>query len=829
MNVQEPTRSVNDTRYQLKARAESRAESRAGSPQQYKATPPRSPMKFTSAAQESVARVAASQTYTKPAISRSPLASPSLNQKRPEHDKPVIREESALRAKSPNQIVPSRSPEPTRPTKPQKSSLAAKISQTFRPPKSPEPPRSTDSPEPQRARVAFDTDKGIKRSEPGRDMKSPEPARSALSPDPLKSTRTPILNVPRDSPEPVRSADSSSPNSWNHRVEEPKPTETLPSGTESASSHKVHGLKPDQMHESPTSPVPERVPSRRTSLTKRTRDLLHRKPPFARERDEDTLSAPYLPIQSPSAEHTPAKRPTSPVTTSIVRRASSRAAKALSMSTYSDSPTSPTKPASETPPIREASPALTRDGKPVPAQSEYAVLSLQPMQPLSPLDPFRERPAIAPNAQRADLLASATTPPTSIIKSRNNSGDTEGNVNTNHPLLQTARHTRFARNSNGDLPLRHYHSQGAFTHSNPDLAQRRSDEKERPKRSSSLLYKPETRFRPSPELDRSKSATPTQCRETPNMPTPSHLPMSTMSAESELGIHPAHRMHDVPSTSADVSSPTFSTNSSLTEHGATPPPIATTRESQQATPRAISPAMSPPSRFAPPPPSQLRKPPEKLTEASNESDWQPQHRSQRSTDSSSTPVTSNEPNSKTAAANNTPFYLNPASSSALIDFLATTPPPSPPHPGTKLNRDLTPSPAPTSSNGAFFNRPFAINHPQDGEASPPPPAPGSRSMVHLGRINSGDLEREKAKKGWKKIFGVGRGAKKSSQLNGGKSVNGKKKKGDLSKCDEMNGPMSNGGSAGAGNINHMGLHSDGGFVGMGPDGNWISRQNFVKT
>jgi len=102
-------------------------------------------------------------------------------------------------------------------------------------------------------------------------------------------------------------------------------------------------------------------------------------------------------------------------------------------------------------------------------------------------------------------------------------------------------------------------------------------------------------------------------------------------------------------------------------------------------------------------------------------------------------------------------------------------------------------------------------------------------MIHLGRVNSGDLEREKARKGWKKMFGVGKSAKKTNLLNGGKSVNGKKKKAEFSKGGDGNDAALDRVGAGPGGINPMGMQCDGGFVGMGPDGNWISRKNFVKT
>lgn len=790
-------------------------------------------MKALPTAPDPITRVAASQKYIKTSVSRSPLSSPYPNRVHMEHDKPTIRDESALRAESPNRPVQSRSPEPIKPSKSQKPSLVTKISRTFSPLRSPEPPRSTDSPEPKRARMGFGAERRVKSPEPGRSSMIPEPTSAATIPEASNATRNQNLSIPGDSPDPIRSVQISSPVPNDYWIQKPATPEDRARSPKSAITLRARVQTFAQINGQPTDLLPDRAPSRRSSLTKRTRDSLRNKPSYAVQQDEDSLSAVYLPIQSPSVEHTPSKRPASPVAAAIVRRTSYRTAKAMSMSTYSASPTSPNG-TGETPPVREASPILTRNGKPVPSQGSYGVLTLQPMRPMSPL----ENPAMTRDAAKdeaPDAPGKNSVLPVSIMRTRNKSDNTEGIVNTNHPLLQTARHTRFARINKNDLPLRHYHSQGAFTYSNPDLRHDRSDDIRPAKRSSSLLYNPNTRLMTSPEPKLSRSATPTQGLA--NSTSPNLIPQSpaeitdltrgnTASAASRLGIHPAHRTHDRASASTAVSSDSFSNGSSLTEHGATPPPIATTRESQEITSRAASLILSPPSRSAPLPPSQPKQQTQLNTAPVTEQDWQPHHQPQHSIESSSSPPVSSDPKFKTSATSNTPFYLNPASSSALIEFLATTPPQSPPHPGTKLNRDLTHSPELPSPTGVFFNRPFVAKGYQDDEASPPPPAPGSRSITHLGRVNSGDLESEKAKKGWKKIFGVGKGAKKSNPINGKKPVKEKKKKVETPK----------GGKEIDATVNAVGpdpegsnIRSDSGFVGMGPDGNWISRKNFAKT
>lgn len=104
---------------------------------------------------------------------------------------------------------------------------------------------------------------------------------------------------------------------------------------------------------------------------------------------------------------------------------------------------------------------------------------------------------------------------------------------------------------------------------------------------------------------------------------------------------------------------------------------------------------------------------------------------------------------------------------------------------------------------------------------------------------SGDREKEPSKKGWKKVFGGGgKGGKKMNLGIGGKSVNGgKKKKVDVSKRGDANVAVVNGvgtapagvNGAGEGAGGAMATQTESGFVGMGKDGVWISRKNFLKT
>ena len=97
------------------------------------------------------------------------------------------------------------------------------------------------------------------------------------------------------------------------------------------------------------------------------------------------------------------------------------------------------------------------------------------------------------------------------------------------------------------------------------------------------------------------------------------------------------------------------------------------------------------------------------------------------------------PKCKTTAMNNRPFHLNSVldSSQELLEFLASTPPPSPPLPGTRTE----PGTPAIASAGNFFNRPFIAAENRGAESSSPPPfvfGRGSGSMDGPPRAQTGD-------------------------------------------------------------------------------------------
>lgn len=818
-----PPRPVNG-RYNVEPRAES---------PQHAATSPRSPQKTLQTTLDPAARTASTQKYIKTSVNGSATSSPRMEQIPPGPASPVMRRDLAPRARSPNTVMLSPNPEASISMQGQPPGLSNKTSQTLRPVRSPEPARMAKSPEPMRSAKSSDPVRSATSPIPDMSTKSSQTLRPVRSPEPMRTVR---------SPEPVRSTQTPSPAPSGQTQGELPEAEPRAKSPETGFRFKTPAQVMAGMAKESRPSVPERSASRKKSIAEQARSLLRLKPSFQRN-DENALSSTNLPIQSPSGEPTPTNRPSSPT---VARSLSARKAQAMSMSTYSASPTSPTK-SSDVPPDRGDSPVYTRAGKNVPAQNSYGVLAFPAHSRTTSLDraipnnstwlPGHSRTSSVASSvpagpsQQTDAAAQTELPTMArYAKAIAALDDSEGNVNTAHPLLQTARHTRFASKHGTDLPLRHYKSQNAFTYSSPDLSQRQTEGMVPPKRSSSLLYNPKTRSitptfsnaQPAisfPHSNRSSS------HDTKRSPTPNQLHQNdsaislvaparahTAHTELELGIHPAHRTLEPPSASTAVSSPSPSAISSSVEQGATPPPIATVRSPKTSDATITSPKIAPPSRFAPAARSQLQN----ITAPTTNN-----HSREPSQDY---PPESN-PKYKTTATSNTPFYLNPASSQALLDFLASTPPPSPPQPGTRTEPG-------TPAIGVFANRAHAATEKDSGESSPPPPFAVGRergSMDALPRAKTGDgTAREK--KGWKKIFGGGgKMERQTDGTNGGKEMKQKKKR-DYRKNVQLSQVYGVGTGAQSvdGRIGDVGKDPSG-YMGLGRDGVWISRKNFLKT
>ncbi|KAI9872200.1 MAG: hypothetical protein M1830_001920 [Pleopsidium flavum] len=112
--------------------------------------------------------------------------------------------------------------------------------------------------------------------------------------------------------------------------------------------------------------------------------------------------------------------------------------------------------------------------------------------------------------------------------------------------------------------------------------------------------------------------------------------------------------------------------------------------------------------------------------------------------------------SKIRVPNEPMSFTNPTSSSALIEFLAATPPPS-----TPLHLSLTFGPDTSST-------PTIRRYKASPPASPAPPAPGGAAMVERFLVEEGPLEKtSKRKEGrlsWKRVLGGGKKKKVQGEV-----------------------------------------------------------------
>ncbi|CAO1597118.1 hypothetical protein XANCAGTX0491_000942 [Xanthoria calcicola] len=666
-------------------------------------------------------------------------------------------------------------------------------SQHATPPKPKRSPRNVEPSSPRLERAM-----SAKRVEPILRDTTPEPSKPPKSAPPPMPTKESGPTTPQE------------PTSRDPPVERPTSvgTSTISSPLPTKMAPPIEITRPSEIEVKPAIPV--RSPSRKPSFvtfSERARFHLNRKKSPAKEVERDDASVNSLPIQSPPSHDSPAKRPSSPV----FKRLSTRRANAISISTDSASPTSESKP-SESTPSRDLTPVPQPElSTSKPNHSSYHSISFLPLHPqLSPL-PDYSAPAptseVQPSNQlrrsssinsgtaskrnsatidqksgigrSSSVISSVQDPLYSHIAShpvsrrssigigmhpkRSSSMDTPnsapilddagGSVNLQHPLLREARHAKFnattmpsipARGSSRDLPLRHYHSQDNF-HSIGYAARPR--EVTLPKRTSSLFYNP-----PPPT---SLSAHPALS----SAPLNDEDKLSPAPAQSSATPAPLH-VNSRPGTAAATHHNAETTQSSPTSAGsggsddadrATPPPISRGVRSPTPTTRRPDTGQSAKSPTATRPGV---KPP-----ASNQSPTSPSTEQTEITSSLKPKPAAETPKFKTSATNNIPFYLNPVSSAALIDFLASTPPPSPPHPARSN----------TDPNAFDTQNPYKNYRHEEGK-SPVPPGPGGMPMLPLSLAqadpkNAPNTSNSQAnrKAVWKRMFGAkGSGGDKSN-------------------------------------------------------------------
>ena len=196
---------------------------------------------------------------------------------------------------------------------------------------------------------------------------------------------------------------------------------------------------------------------------------------------------------------------------------------------------------------------------------------------------------------------------------------------------------------------------------------------------------------------------------------------------------------------------------------------------------------------------------------------------------------------KTSATNNAPFFLSPNSSAALIDFLAATPPTTPPELHAKTLSDKTEDVPTTSQENNIPGR-------NAEHAATLPPAPEVRSKTNIPKpshsaqgptsaLPSPSVEK---KPKWKKLFGSRGSAKKKSAKTGPEVVvvgKGEWYKIDLKKKKQQQkgqsstqegGPDVNGNRGPS--VQKPTTTIEAGVMGVGKNGGvWISGKNFLKS
>ena len=779
-------------------------------------TPPRSPNKPLPEDPNPAARIASSQRYTRTSAHRSASNSPQLAQTAGSGSRSHTRMDNGVSPRIPNN---GRSP------------------QTLNPgwsPRSPDPSRSGRSPTPDKYARSHDPAKSPRSPNPGLGISDRHPDRyvSSKSPDLQSVAKHSHTQRSVRSPEPGRSLKSPEPRYRNVRSPQPPQQES----SEVVSPLKTSAQAMQGITNGNNSS--EQSLSRRRSLTERTRSLLGKRPSVkkgpssASNTVERVKEGPEISNEStalPAGDVPEEPQLNNAANVTLLRRLSSRRRQqAMSMSAYSESPVSQMRD-NDTPPPREASPQHTQNGRPVPPQSTYVPLTLLPSQPeFSPLHDTFPSSNIDETAESRIPANAAVVPSTAAVapslKTNIVPDDSEGSVNVAHPLLREERHARFATRTNpgvtgnlssGSLPLRHYHSHANFAQSNPDLTQRQHDQFKAPKRSSSLLYTPNDagfNSRGPQKTERlsptTEQASPTHDQKTPNASALNLITRtSPLPPETELGIHPAHRVPESESTPDSATSPNHSSASSTTEQGATPPPIST----------GPSHPNSPPTRFAPDHSSRVHSPRESQS---------PQRNGNPPAASLPENSTESQGQSQVVDPKHTPFYLNPASSTVLKEFMESPP----------ESRAQSPGPPAGQSHGQFSAQ--RSPHSPDPHhmwnqglrseaASPPPPGPGGSNLagywstqdLGAGNIKGANGVKQKKGLGLKKMFGGSKSVKRPKEKSAKRKFWGKNLNAEA--CDSLE--HDNSSSV------DMEKSRDGDYYqGMGPDGVWISRQNFVR-
>lgn len=389
-----------------------------------------------------------------------------------------------------------------------------------------------------------------------------------------------------------------------------------------------------------------------------------------------------------------------------------------------------------------------------------------------------------------------------------------------HPLLLEARHQKHFASRTApsspplqparDLPLRHYRSQEQFSASGTSFTKEKAIVI--PQRSNSQRASTQVSLDIKALLSHSMLTT-----------TVFSAPPQSPAAPSTLGL----------AASSNTMSP--AANSAIQLY-----------DSSAAAPAVLDSISNPNDSHKPPPGLRPEPPAAGSVDLSNNNVIPPTANHQEASKSpppnlppdSPAPELFSSTHYKTSATNNAPFFLSPNSSAALIDFLAATPPTTPPEPRAKSLSDKIEDVPTTSQQSNIPGR--------DAEhAAAPPPAPEVRSKPNISRpfqfaqgptSATPSVSVEKKPK-WKKLFGS-RGAAKQKRATTGPEVvivgkgewykiDLKKKKQKGQSSTQEGGQDVNGNSGPSGQKPTTTIEA--GVMGVGKDGVWISGKNFLKS
>ena len=577
-----------------------------------------------------------------------------------------------------------------------------------------------------------------------------------------------------------------------NNVKLPASAHTVSIGTSSVGVD-VHEL-PSKPVDSPRSPKPAKAPGRRVSFKERTHSFARKIPLF---KDQDGAESPdSLPIQMPPARSSPQSTGASSPMSDPWRLSPLIGQKEKKRPAQNNTP----EPEST---VKEAENVLTK-AITYPTDKSFSPLEY-PRSANSPASSVHSLHSIDSNPGHTTVLVATHTA-------------SEGRLMQAHPLLRDIRvkEVRFSTTAPGsplkptirDLPLRHYHSQDAL----PLTSDRGSKTKGStpPKRTSSLSVKQAPSFAP---LTGSSVYTPESQPST-------ELPIQGQSSSTYSP--------EAPSASVYSNSPLATgTSQPHTQSSAAPSPLRVRLKNSLSGPKsapleltrlplpALSPAGSP---SATPPPIAWRKDvPMPISTATRDA-------ATATTDDSINETESDDEIEASATLHQASFAPSPSShkhkisDTSLIDYLVSTPASASPIPTNSIASTQASAKTTTTTASAKYRMLQLHSKPIPSPVARAPQAGSIPTTPRSHLTNDAHSDRHSGKSSpWRKVFGSSHST--STPHRRSKSEKEKVIIIPTKKLEELRSKHRKGNAS----------TSDAGFLGMGKDGVWISRKNFLRT